>query len=85
MQLPLKCPAMTLFLFQILALYTELNLHFVSDADQVAPALEVSQFVCSSMTQNSLYAINQVRPCHITQEELELRKATFTLYTNHSR
>ena len=37
------------------------------------------------MTENSLYAINQVRPCHITPEELEVSKATITLYTKHFR
>ena len=37
------------------------------------------------MTKNSLYAINQVRPCHITPEELEVSKATITLYTKHFR
>ena len=37
------------------------------------------------MTENSLYAINQVRPCYITPEELEVSKATITLYTKHFR
>ena len=73
------------FFFQILVFYTEVAYHLVPDADQVAPALKVSHFDCSSMTENSLYAINQVRPCHITPEELEVSKATITLYTKHFR
>ena len=85
MELPLKCPAMTLILFQILALYTEKTFHLVPDADQVAPALKVSDFDCRSMTENSLYAINQVRLCHITPEELEVSKSTIALNTKHFR
>ena len=76
---------MKLFFLQILVFYTEVTYHLVPDADQVAPALKVSHFDCSSMTENSLYAINQVRPCHITPEELEVSKATITLYTKHFR
>ena len=37
------------------------------------------------MTENTLYAINQVRPCHITTEVLEKRKAKIVLYTKHFR
>ena len=80
MELPLKCSAMTLFSLQILVFCSEVVYTSVPDADQVAPALKVSHFDCSSMTENSLYAINQVRPCHITPEELEVSKATITLY-----
>ena len=76
---------MKLFLLQILVFYTEVTFHLVPEADQVAPALKVSHFDCSSMTKNSLYAINQVRPCHTTPEELEVSKVTFTLYTKHFR
>ena len=65
--------------------YTEVTLHLVLDADQVAPALTVSHFDCSLMTENSLYVINQVRPCHITAEELEVGEATITLHTKHFR
>ena len=76
---------MTLFFFQLLVFCSEVGYTLVPDADQVAPALKVSHFDCSSMTENSLYAINQVRPCHITPEELEVSKATITLYTKHFR
>ena len=65
---------MKLLFFQTLVLYTEVTFHLVPDADQVAPALKVSHFDCNSMTENSLFAINQVGPCHITPEELESAK-----------
>ena len=55
------------------------------DADQVAPALKVSHYDCSEMTENTLYAIKQVRPCHITPEELEISNARITDFTKHFR
>ena len=76
---------MKLFFFQILVVYTEVTFHLVPAAGQVAQAIKVSHFDCSSITENSLYAINQVRPCHITPEELEVSKATIALYTKHFR
>ena len=85
MELPLQSSAMTLFLFHLLVFCSEVGYTLVPDADQVDPALKVSHFDCSSMTENSLYAINQVRPCHITPEELEVSKATIILYTKHFR
>ena len=85
MELPLQSSAMTLFFFQLLVFRSEVGYTLVPDADQVAPALKVSHFDCSSMTENSLYAINQVQPCHITPEELKVSKATITLYAKHFR
>ena len=85
MELPLQSSAMTLFFFQLLVFRSEVVYTFVPDADQVAPALKVSHFDCSSLIKNSLYAINQVRPCHITPEEVEVSKAIITLYTKHFR
>ena len=69
------------FLLQVLLFYTKVTLQFVRHADQVAPAFKVSHFDCSSRTENSIYAINEVRPCHIAPEEMEVSKATNTLYT----
>ena len=37
------------------------------------------------MTEKTLYAIYQVRPCHITPEELEISEAKVVLYTKHFR
>ena len=66
-------------------LYAEINFSLAPDADQVAPALKVSHCDCSEMTENILYAINQVRPCHITPEQLEISNARITLFTNNFR
>ena len=76
---------MKLLFLQILALTVEVNFSLTPDEDQVAPALKVADFYCSEMTEITLYAINQVRPCHITPEELEISKAKIVLYTKHFR
>ena len=82
---PLRKLAMKLLLFQILALTVEVVFNLTPDEDQVAPALKVAQLDCSEMTENTLYAINQVRPCHITPEVLEISKAKIVLYTKQFR
>ena len=85
MELPLKSSAKTLFLFQYLVFYSEVTYTLVPDADQVAKNLKVSHFDCGAMTENTLYALNQVRQCHITPEELEVSQTKFILYTKHFR
>ena len=82
---PLRKIAMKLLFLQILALTVEVNFSLTPDEDQVAPALKVAHFDCSEMTENTLYAINQVRECHITPEELEISKAKIVLCTKHFR
>ena len=72
---------MKLFFFLILVLQAEVIYTITPDADQVAPALKVSHYDFSEMTEITLYAINQVRPCHITPKELEISNARITLYT----
>ena len=72
---------MTLFLFQILVFCSEVVYTLVPDADQVAKNLKVSQFDCGAMTENTLYALSQVRQCHITPEELKTSHTKIILYT----
>ena len=85
MELPLKSSAMTLFLFQYLVFCSEVTYTLIPDAYQVAKNLKVSHFDCGSMTENTLYALNQVRQCHITPEELEISQTKIILYTKHFR
>ena len=73
MELRLKRSAMTPFLFQNLVFCSEVVYTLVPDADQVAKDLEVSHFDCGAMTENTLYALNQVRQCHITQCHMYIR------------
>ena len=85
MGLPLRKLAMKLIFFQTLALTVDVLFNLTPDENHVAPALKVAHFDCSEMTENTFYAINQVRPYHITPEELEISKAKVVLYTQHFR
>ena len=85
MELPLKSSAVTLFLFQYLVFCSGVTYTLVPDADQVAKNLKVSHFDCGAMTENTLYALNQVRQCHITPEELEISQTKIILYTKRFR
>ena len=60
MELPLKRSPMTLFLSQYLMFCSEVTYTLVPDADQVAKNPKVSHFDCGAMTENTLYALNQV-------------------------
>ena len=85
MGFPLAKLAMKLLFHQILALTVEVVFNLTPDEDHIAPALKAAHFDCSEMTENTLYAINQVRPCHFTPEELEISKTKVVLYTKHFR
>ena len=79
MELLLQYSAMLLFLFQILVFWPEVVHTLVPDADQVAKNFEVSHFDCGAMTESTLFALNQVRQCHITPEELEFSQTRVIL------
>ena len=85
MELPLKCSAMTLLLFQNLMFCSDVVYTLVPDANQVAKNFKVSHFDCGAMTENTLNALNQVRPCHITPKEIEISQTRIILYTEHFR
>ena len=85
MESVLKSSAMTLFFFQILGFCSEVVYTLVPDVHQVAKKLKMSHFDCGVMTENTLYALNQVRQCHITLEELEISQTKIILYTKHFR
>ena len=82
---PLPKLAMKLLFCLILALTVEVVFNLTPEEDQVAPALKLVHFDCSEVTEDTLCAINQVRPCHITPEELEISKAKIVLCTKHFR
>ena len=49
----------------------------------VAKQLRVTYFDCGEMTQNKLYALNQVEQCNVAPENLEASRSSVTLYTEH--
>ena len=76
---------MSLFFFQILLFFSEIVYILVADVEQVAKNIKVSQFDCGAMTENTLYALNQVQQCHIIPEELEISQKKIILYTKYFR
>ena len=85
MKFPLRSSAMMLFLFQILVFCSEIVYTLVPDADQVARIFKVSHFDCGEMTENTPYALNQVRQCHITPEELKISQTKIIPYIKQFR
>ena len=83
MELPPEISAMTLFLYQFLVFCSEVAHTLVTDADQFAKNLRVSHLDCGAMTENTFHALNQVRQCHVTPEELEISQTKIILYTKH--
>ena len=76
---------MTIFFFQILVSCSEAVYTLVPDADRVAKNFKVSQFDCGPMSENTVYALTQVRQCHIKPEEIEISLTKIILYTKHFR
>ena len=85
MEPTLKSSAVTLFFFQLLVFCSEVLNTLIPDADQFAKNPKVSHFDCGAMTDNTLYALNQVRQCHITPEKLEISQTKIIFYTKHFR
>ena len=83
MDLLLKFSALMLLLFKISVICAELSCSLTPDEDQVTKNPRESQFECGAMTENTLYAINQVRQSHITHEELESSQTKIILYIKY--
>ena len=73
------------FLFQIPVFCSEVAYKLVPDADQVSKNLKVSHFDCGAMTENTLYALIQIRQSHFTHDEVEISRTKINLYTKHFR
>ena len=67
--------------FQVLVFCSKFIHTLVPDADHVDKNFKVSHHDRGAMTENILYAFNQVRKCHITPEELEIHQTKIILYT----
>ena len=76
---------MMLIRLQILVFCSEFINTSVPDADQVAKNNKVSNFDCGAMTENTLYALNQVRQGHITPDEIEVSQRKTILHPEHFR
>ena len=81
MEIPPQSSAKKLCAFQFLVFCSEVVYTLVPDADQVAKTPKVSHLDCGAMTENTLYAPNHVRQCHITPEILEVSQTKIILFT----
>ena len=45
----------------------------------------MTHYDCGEMTENKLYALNQVSKSNIAAENLEISRAEITMYTKHFR
>ena len=68
----------------ILASFTNGNLEN-ADLQKIASQFKVIYYDCGEMTENNLYALNQISQCNIAPENLEVSGAKITMYTKHFR
>ena len=52
-----------------------------ADLKKIASQLKVTHYDCGEMTENNLYALNQVSQCNFAPENLEVSRAKITMYT----
>ena len=56
-----------------------------ADLQKIASQLKVTHYDCGEMTENNLYALNQVSKCNNATENLQVSRAKITMYTRHFR
>ena len=74
---PMDVINQVLFLI-ILACFTNGKLEN-ADLKKIASQLKVTHYDCGEMTENNLYALNQVSQCNIAPENLEVSRAKITM------
>ena len=52
---------------------------------KIASQLKVTHYDCREMTENNLYALNQVSQCNFAPDNLEVSRAKITMYPKHFR
>ena len=53
--------------------------------DHIAHSPQVSHYDCSEMTETNLFSINQVKPCNMAPQKIEMNDVKLTIYTKHFR
>ena len=56
-----------------------------ADLQKIASQVKVTHYDCGEMTENYLYALNQVSQCNIAPEKLEVSRPKITMYAKHFR
>ena len=52
-------------------------------AEDVAPSVQVSHYDCSEMTENNFYPLNQIKPCNMAPQNIEMNDVKLTMYIKH--
>ena len=68
----------------ILASFTNSKLENAG-LQKIASRLKVTHYYCGEMTENNLYALNQISKCNIALEKLEVSRAKIAMFTKHFR
>ena len=53
--------------------------------DDIVPPVQVSHYDCSEMTENNLYSLNQIKPCNMALQNIQMNDVKLTMYTKHFR
>ena len=53
--------------------------------DDIAPTVTDSHYNCSEMSENNLYSLNQVKPCNVAPENIDMSYAKIKMYTKSFR
>ena len=56
-----------------------------ADLQKIASQLKVTHYDCGELTENNLYALNQISKFNIAPENLEISRAKIPMYTKHFR
>ena len=49
--------------------------------DNVAPSAQIPRYDCSEMTENNFYPLNQVKPCNMAPQNIEMNDVNLNMYT----
>ena len=53
--------------------------------DDIAPSVQVSNYYCSEMPENNLFSLNQVKPCNMAPQNIQMNDVKLTMYIKHFR
>ena len=63
----------------LLMLNISLSDKYEPKPDDIAPSVEVSHYDCSEMTENNLYSLNQVKPCNMASQNIQMNDVKLTI------
>ena len=51
--------------------------------DDIAASVQISHYGCSEMTENNLCSLNQVKPCNMAPQNIQMKDVKLTMHTKH--